>query len=219
MKLPKHLLFLLLLSFHFSFACKCIEHKKELQVTDGLRDYQVVFYGELLRSDETKMTYSFKVLEWFKGQTSATVLQGVSQSCDCDYFPLHDGLWLVYANFNKDKTISISMCSPSQAMDFGPGLPPPPFKRSNATGKMIEMNKAEKEIDLLKWQQQSMQNFIYQLEKLRAYKVSQNSLTREMQTNLKNNIIIGSLIINALLLLTIIVLIVSKKSANNRIPK
>jgi hypothetical protein len=103
-------------------------------------------------------------------------------------------------------------------MDFGPGYPlPPPLIKVN--GKWVDQNETAVRLFELENKNKSLSNFIYQLEKLRQYKLAQNSLTNQMKANSKDKIMIISLIVNAILLLTIIFLIVSKKTSNNRITK
>ena len=202
-------LFLLLAFSNFSFACKCLELPKNKIVETGLKQSDMVFYGEVVKSDAIAMTYSFKILEVFKGNPSSTILNG-TVTTNCDLFP-EKGVWIVYAKLNTDNSISMDMCLPSQSLDFGPGYPTPPFIKGK-DGKIREMTIEERHLVQLKEKNKTLESWIYQFDKLRQYKLAQNTMAEASKTEFKNKIIIGSLIANALLLLTIIGIIVSKKT-------
>lgn len=218
MHFKKYLLILLLFHYGNSFACKCREFEKETMVERGLDDADIVFYGELIKSDSLSQTFTFKIIELFKGNFNSASISGKTTGSNCSVYPSKKGLWIVYANLSKDSIIDISMCSPSQSMDFGIGYPPPPFL-IKVDGKWVNPNETEVRLFELEQKNKSLCNFIYQLEKLRQYKLDQNSLTNEMKANSKDKIMTISLIVNAILLLTVIFLIVSKKNSNNRITK
>jgi hypothetical protein len=217
MGFKKYLIVALLTCWNFSFACKCEEAKKESLVEEGLKRADIVFYGELIKSDSIRETFSFKIIELFKGKSSKGIINGFPAGGNCNLFPINKGLWIVYAKFNADKTISMNICLPSQSLDFGPGYPAPPIIFEN--GKVRETTAAEYRLFDLEAKNKSLTLWIYQLEKLRKYKLAQNTVTEQMKRDFKDKITIGSLIANMLLLLTIIGIIVSKKSSNNRITK
>jgi hypothetical protein len=161
-----HLLLLIicLLSINTCFACKCFEYPKEKMVEYGLEKYDIVFYGELIKSDTINQTYSFKIIELFKGIFISKTIEGVSEGSDCGLFPDKKGLWIVYGNFNNDNKMYLSMCSPTQSQNFGPGWPPPPEFKRDKFGKIIELTKTESEINYLECTIETLRSFIYQLE-------------------------------------------------------
>lgn len=86
------LLIICLLSINACFACKCFEYNKEKMVEYGLEKYDIVFYGELIKSDTINQTYSFKIIELFKGIFISKTIEGVSEGSDCGLFPDKKGL-------------------------------------------------------------------------------------------------------------------------------
>lgn len=219
MKFRDYFVCLLLLATSISFACKCREMEREAKVELGLKNADIIFYGELIKSDSIKGIFSFKIIEIFKGNYSKTIINGQSEGSNCNLFPTGKGLWIVYGNFDTAKTvISMSACSPCQSLESGPGWPTPPIV-FDKSGKVRETTAAEYRLFDLEDKTKSLNFWIFQMEKLRQYKLAQNTLTEASKSDFKDKLIIGSLIANALLLLTILGIIVSKKTANNRIAK
>ena len=172
----RFLIFIVLFGISNCFACKCVEYSIEEKVNIGLKKADIIFYGELIKYDTLKMTYSFKIYEIFKGKVASKIINGNAEGSSCDLFPNEKGLWIVYGNFNTDKTlIGLSACSPSQSQNFGPGFPPIPFEL-DSKGKIISKNEMEMSLFNLENQNKSLQSFIYQLEKLRLYKQNHNTI-------------------------------------------
>jgi hypothetical protein len=214
-----HQLFLLiifLLYINNSFACKCDEYDKDKMVEYGLKKYDMVFYGELIKRDTINQTYSFKIIELFKGIFISKTIEGVSEGSDCGLFPDKKGLWIVYGNFNNENKMSLSMCSPTQSQDFGPGWPTPPEFKRDKFGKIIDPTETDSEINYLEFKIESLRSFIYQLEQLRAYKLSQNKTPENQKNTIYNKIIIISLIINMLLFSILIFLLARKIFSSNK---
>ena len=200
------------------FACKCQEYPLEENIKIGLEKADLIFYGELIKLDSVNDSYTFKIFEIFKGNYKSKLITSESIS-NCDFYFREKGLCIIYGNFNRDKTfIRISACSPSQSQNFGPGFPPIPFK-FDTKGKIITKNEVEMNLFYLENKNKSLQSFIYQLEKLRQFKLFQRTHKRSFIDNIKDKITLISIIVNVLFLLTIIFLIVSKKTSNNRITK
>ena len=210
------LLVLFLFNFNNSFACKCAEYNKEKMVEYGLHKYDIVFYGELIKRDTINETYSFKIIELFKGFFTSMTIEGVSEGSDCGLFPDKKGLWIVYGNFNNEYKISLSMCSPTQSQEFGPGWPPPPEFKRDKFGKIIDPTKTDSEINYLEVKIESLRSFIYQVEQLRAYKLSQNKIPENKKKTLYDIALIISLIINMLLFSTLIFILARKKFYSNK---
>lgn len=203
--------FLLLFGINKCLACKCVEYSIEKKVNIGLIKADIIFYGELIKYDTIKMTYSFKIYEIFKGVSTSKIIYGNAEGTSCDLFPQEKGLWIVYGNFNSNKTlIGLSACSPSQSQNFGPGFPPIPFE-FDSKGKFLPKNEIEMSLFNLENQNKSLQSFIYQLEKLRQYKQNQNTISENNKSDFYQKILIVSLIINAILFLGLIVEIKRKR--------
>lgn len=208
----RFLIFIVIFGISNCFACKCVEYSIEEKVNIGLKKADIIFYGELIKYDTLKMTYSFKIYEIFKGKVASKIINGNAEGSSCDLFPNEKGLWIVYGNFNTDKTlIGLSACSPSQSQNFGPGFPPIPFEL-DSKGKIISKNEMEMSLFNLENQNKSLQSFIYQLEKLRLYKQNQNTISENSKSDFYQKLLIVTLISNAILLLGLIVVIVKKKS-------
>jgi len=214
-----HHLFLLvifLFNINNSFACKCVEYDKDKMVEYGIQKYDIVFYGQLVKLDTINQTYSFKILELFKGIFPSKIIEGVSQGGNCGLFPDKKGLWIVYGNFNNEGKISLSMCSPTQSQDFGPGWPPPPEFKRNKLGKIIEPTETDFEINYLEFKIESLKSFIYQLEQLRAYKLSLNKIPKNHKNLIYKKVLIISLIINILLFSILIYVLRRKRFSSNK---
>lgn len=206
--------FLVLFGISNCIACKCVENSIEEKVNIGLRNADIIFYGELLKYDTIKMTYSFKIYEIFKGKVKSKIINGNAEGTSCDLFPEEKGLWIVYGNFNSNKTlIGVSACSPSQSQNFGPGFPPIPFE-FDSKGKILPKNEIEMSLFNLENKNKSLQSFIYQLEKLRQYKQNENTISENNKSDFYQKILIVSLIVNAILFLGFIITIQKKKHSS-----
>ena len=51
MKLKYILLLTFFCFYNYSYSCKCEPHNKETMVAEGLKNYDIVFYGELLKNN------------------------------------------------------------------------------------------------------------------------------------------------------------------------
>lgn len=210
------LIIIFLFNVNNSFACKCVEYDKEKIVEYGLNKYDIVFYGELIKHDTINQTYSFKIIELFKGIFLSKTIEGVSEGSDCGLFPDKKGLWIVYGNFNNEYKISLNMCSPTQSQDFGPGWPPPPEIKRDKFGKIIETTETDLKIHELEFKTETLKSFIYQLEQLRAYKLAQNKIPENQKNTIYDKAIIISLIINMLLFSILIYILARKRFSSNK---
>lgn len=181
----------------------------------GLK-HQIVFYGEVIKVDSMKIIYTFKIVELFKGKYNS---QFITQKYagNCSVSPSLKQLWIVYADFNNDKTIEISGCSPSTGFEtYGSeSMPSPPdIKISQKTDKKIEVLSFY--VWDLKFENRNLQDWIYQIEKLRMYKKSQKEISDKeiIETKLEtySQYIIISLIVNIVLFLSLLFVILKKKN-------
>jgi len=130
-----------------SFCCDC----KELGTLDSLRKIgfdvsDKVFLGELVSVDTTDLSYTFRVIEQFKGDFKSTTIKGKYYNI-CSLFPRVFAKWIVYANDSGEEFIDVSHCLASRSemdpMCANCYIPPPP---SNFTEKDIEDNQKRMEI-------------------------------------------------------------------------
>ncbi len=215
MKFSSLLLFIIIFFPNYSFSCDCMPINREKMVEIGLK-YEIVFYGEVLKVDSVKRVYTFRIIELFKGKYNS---QFITQkySGNCSHIPSLKQLWIVYAYFNNDKTIEVSSCSPSTGFKpYGSNsIPPPP--------DITVSQKIDDQIKTLtfyawdlKSENRNLQDWIYQLEKLRIYKKSQKEISDQEKTETKletySRYIIISLIVNIVLLLSLIFIFLKKKN-------
>ncbi|MBC7844864.1 MAG: hypothetical protein H7Y10_00035 [Flavobacterium sp.] len=216
MKLNK--LFLLILCFWLnqSFSCDCPPHEKETMVTKGLENAEIIFYGELIKIDTILETYSFRIIEMFKGNYNSSIINGKTLNNNCEIFPFKKDLWIVYAGFNKDNTIQMNYCLPSQTIEILPGFLPPIPLFTSSERRARKIDSLSNEIDNLKIRNETMSNWFYQLEQLRAYKLSQNKISKNHKNTIYDKITIISLIINMLLFSILIFLFLRKRFSSNK---
>lgn len=215
MKLKSLSLLFFLFFFNYSFSCDCPPHEKETMVQKGLNIADIVFYGELIKIDTIHGTFDFRIIELFKGKYHSKIIQGKNSTSNCDIDPFKKDLWIVYANLNKDKTINLSSCLPSQTMDIPAGfLPPIPILKMYGQ-KITKLDSIANEVDNLKISNRTIMTFFYQLEQLRAFKASQNKISEKPKTELKaesyNKYILISLIINIILFLVLLFIVFRKR--------
>ncbi|WP_194141276.1 hypothetical protein [Flavobacterium hungaricum] len=215
MKLKYFFLLLLLCFYNYSFSCDCKPIDRENMVETGLK-YEIVFYGEVIKVDSIKRTYTFKIIELFKGKYNS---QFITQkySGNCSIIPSIKQLWIVYASFNDDKTIKLSGCSPSTGFKpYGSdSMPSPP--EIHISQKIEDQIKS---LTFYVWnlssENRNLQDWIYQLEQLRIYKTLENQKSEKEKTESKvesySKYIIISLIVNILLFLSLLFVILKKKN-------
>ncbi|MGK4567889.1 hypothetical protein [Flavobacterium sp. 3HN19-14] len=168
-------------------------------VAKGLRSSDVVFYGKVIQSDASRQTYTFQVFEFFKGKYSSKTLKG-KVVCDCSAFPDKIGsLWLVYANFNNDKTINFSVCNPSIEMDLDLHIATPHSEKN-------ELSLVRDSLFIADSKNENLKNWIYQFEKLRKFKAATDAKAAKSKEKFFEGFITISLIINVILFLLVIYL-------------
>lgn len=219
MKLKYFFLLLLLCFCNYSFSCDCKQIDRESMVETGLK-YPIVFYGEVIKVDPIKRTYTFRIIELFKGKYNS---QFITQkySGNCSVIPSIKQLWIVYAHFNNDKTIEVSGCSSSTGFKpYGNDSTPSPPEIK------IDQNIDDQLKSLsfyawdLKFENRNLQDWIYQLEKLRMSKNLKNKILEEVKTESRietySKYIIISLIVNIVLFLSLIFIILKKRKSPNK---
>ena len=201
--------------FNTTYSCDCPPHLKETMVLEGLKNSEIVFYGELISLDTIKRTYSFRIIELYKGNYKSSIIKGKDSKSNCDFFPFKKDLWIVYANLDNDNTITLNSCLPSQTIEIPPGILPPIPLFTTSERKTTKIDSLSNEIDNLKIRNETMSNWFYQLEQLRAYKLSQNLSTENTKKDFNFKILITSLIINGILFLALILLLLKNRKSKN----
>ncbi|MES2520244.1 MAG: hypothetical protein V4585_19150 [Bacteroidota bacterium] len=143
-------------------ACDCPQISRDTLVAEGLRNYDMVFYGEVISVDSISWKYKIKIIEVFKGNYKESYINGIINN-DCSIFPKM-GYWIIYANLGKDNSIYINMCSSSIALsDIHPPTPPIP-------SSFTPIERLEFENHFLYKRINNLEDWQYSLIKLREYK-------------------------------------------------
>ncbi|KIQ21037.1 hypothetical protein RT99_11980 [Flavobacterium sp. MEB061] len=183
-------------------------------VTEGLKNSDLVFFGEVIKFNSTKGTYTFKIIELFKGKINSKIINGKAYT-SCSISPNTKGLWIVFTNFKENNTIDISDCSPSIGLDSNQGLLLPRIPEKYFSIKDQEMRSLKINIFALEYEKQNLIYWIRQLEQLRAYKTSQIIALKKEETELKiktyRSYIVISLIANIILFLILIFVLLKRK--------
>lgn len=184
-------------------------------INKALKYSDIVFYGEVIKFNPISGTYTFKIIELFKGKTNAVLVRGTNPT-SCSITPTKKDLWIVYANFNNDKTISISQCSPSMGLESYTGsYPPPPLNEEYFNMKNKDLKSLYAKVFKLEYEKENLTNWINQLERLRIYKSDQNTISQKEKEDLKietyAKYIIISLIVNIILFLILTFIFFKKK--------
>lgn len=172
-QLVKRIYFILIgliisISHNLANDCACIS--RDSSVSIGLRYSDIAFYGELIKFDTINLTFQFKINDLFKGSFSRDTILGRAIPC-CKILPRDKGLWIVYADFNQDSSISISYCSQSKSLLRAEGLLspiPPPLDPPAKYNKVIDFYKVK--IFFLEQRIESISYWFSDLEKLRMFK-------------------------------------------------
>ncbi|KAF2515739.1 hypothetical protein [Flavobacterium foetidum] len=214
MKFRYALLFTFLLIFNYSYSCECKPIERENMAEVGLK-YEIAFYGEVIKVDSIKRIYTFRIIELFKGNYNSRFITQ-KYSGNCSVTPSLKELWIVYAKFNDDKTIEVSGCSPSAGLKlYGSNSIPPPPEIKNSQKIEDQIRTLSFYAWDLKLENRNLQDWIYQLEKLRIYKKAQkeNSDKEKTETKLEtySQYIIISLIVNIVLFLSLLLVLLKKK--------
>ena len=106
------------------YACDCKEIKRDSAVTVGLRNSDMVFTGELIKSDIENNSFGFAIFDLFKGNYKKDTIWGKAVN-NCSEFPIHKGIWIVYADKLNDSTIEINGCLHSMSLQRAKGFLPP----------------------------------------------------------------------------------------------
>ena len=138
-------------------ACDCPPIERDTLVSQGLKNYDIVFLGEVISSKND--SYSLRVLEIFKGDYSEKVINGKVFN-NCSVKP-NTGFWIVYANIRENLLIDISLCSSSFSLNET--LSVPELIDNHADLDRRDINKLNERLDKL-------EDWNYSLIKLRALK-------------------------------------------------
>jgi len=161
---------LIILTSNQVFCCDC----KDLGPLDSLRSISynnsdLVFLGELIEFDTINLTYTFEIIELFKGETKKELIKG-KYFDSCSKFPKEKCEWIVYAKIKDNNIIDISGCLASRSklrpVCINCYNPPPPL-RPNASEIEIEQSK---ELERIFWER-AKNDWIDEVELLRNRKI------------------------------------------------
>lgn len=191
-------------------ACKCDPIKRESYVAVGLKYSDIIFLGELIDSTSDNHYFSFKILEIFKGSYKNKIIKGCATN-SCSLYPTDKGLWLIYANFQKDSLIDIGLCGPSVAL-INPGLycPPPKYFGDKSETKQLEW-----EIEGLNKKIDAFTSWNSDLYKLREYKLSNINEKTRAKIDYQLVILVISLILNIFMFILVIKKINASRQQQN----
>ena len=131
-----------------TYCCDC----KDLGPLDSLRkisynNSELVFIGELIDFDTIDYSYTFRIIELFKGESKTKLIKG-KYFDSCSQFPSEKCKWIIYANIRENNLINISDClaSRSELHPFCNGCydPPPPLGLNATKLEIEESEKLEK---------------------------------------------------------------------------
>jgi hypothetical protein len=166
MRYIKNILLILSISFSIQVvACDC----KNLGPLDSLRqisfnESDFVFLGELIELDTIDHTYTFRIIESFKGENKDSIIKG-KYFDSCSKFPRDKSRWIVYADL-RENLIDINQCLASRS-ELNPicifcyEIPPP-------VSNEIEKKEFEKEMTSLK--NKALEDWTKEIEILRKMK-------------------------------------------------
>ena len=104
------IIFALLLSASYSYACDCIEPPMDINYTRA----NLVFYGEVIEAGAIEKT-TFRVSQWFKPNNKGEKLvQLPAGQTNCDYYFRVGEKWLIFTN---GATLTASQCGGSRLLE------------------------------------------------------------------------------------------------------
>jgi len=98
----------------YAFSCDCkvlqsLEKVRQISINES----DIIFLGELIEFDTVNFSYSFKIIEMYKGVHKDSIIMGKVFS-SCSLFPVDKSKWIVYAKA-KGNLIDISECLASRS--------------------------------------------------------------------------------------------------------
>jgi len=133
----------------YAFSCDCkvlqsLEKVRQISINES----DIIFLGELIDFDTVDCSYSFSIIEKFKGAHKDSIIKGKVFS-SCSLFPVDKSKWIVYAKL-KGNIIDMSECLASRSEENPICLNcykmPAPIKRFSKR----KLKEFEKEKDVLK---------------------------------------------------------------------
>ena len=98
----------------YALGCDCKDLRPLEKVRQmSINESDIIFLGELIEIDTANYTYSFRIIEKFKGEHNDSIINGKLFG-SCSVFPSDRGKWIVYAKVKEDM-INISECLASRS--------------------------------------------------------------------------------------------------------
>ncbi len=210
------ILILTIIIYTYSIACDCREIDRDSAVVVGLRFSDIVFTGELIKSDFGNNAYSFSIFEIFKGDYKRDTIWGTALT-DCSIFPTEKGIWIVYAKMLNDSTIDINGCLHSMSLQnaesFLPPPPPPEYYEDNE-----RYNSLKYKLQRLESRTEGIAIWFTDYEKLKKIaKENQQQIIAEKENESENefgykDILLGFFMLTNVILLVLLI----KRTKKNR---
>jgi len=143
--IKKILILLIIFISNPAYCCDC----KDLGPLESLRlisfkNSELVFLGELIEFDTSDYSFTFQIIEIFKGKSKTKLIKGKSFD-SCSQFPTDKSKWIIYANYRESDYIDISNCLASRSelnpICIGCYTIPPPLSSNAMEFEITESNK------------------------------------------------------------------------------
>lgn len=89
---------ILLLSAFITLGCDCKTKTVEEIRESSYKNSDIVFLGELIKSDNEQHESSFSIIEIFKGKADSKKIKIIGNT-SCSYDNFSNGIWLIYGNY------------------------------------------------------------------------------------------------------------------------
>jgi hypothetical protein len=200
----KYFLFFYLLLFNLGniFACDCTPKLDKVNREESYKYSRLVFLGEFRKENLDANSYSFEVLEVFKGDIRKSQIIRGRQHSSCSRSSFVDGLWLVYATVEDDSLIDISICGASRGINM-PFISPPILPKQQKN----ELDSLNGELSIMSQKYKALTDWITDLESYRQ---------RKPQIEKLESIEVSTIVTvcNSILLILLIIYIFLNKNAS-----
>jgi len=198
--IKKIILFLfLIVIYKQTFACDCIKDKAE----EGYQQSDIVFIGKIKNENSKDSKYEFQILELLKGDYKHSQIKGATQS-NCSLNNFDKGLWLIYARFEKDSTIDVSICSASRSFYY-PFFAPPMMWENNKTDSL------EREVSFLN---QRHEAFVQLLSDIELYRYRKAEIIKNAAKTPETDWTLWLSVLNLVGLIAVVMWLIFKKKKN-----
>lgn len=167
--ISKILIYALVLTSTKVFACSCKvpENLKAIQDLE-FENSESIFIAEVLEVDTSKNSFTFKIIESFKGEEKEEIYNGKYDEM-CGPIVNETGKWLIYGNPNNKNQIVINYCGLTRSFKkpennvsaTKPPMPPKPNEK---------VTKSEEEKEMTDWRLRAKSDLTNEVKQLRKRK-------------------------------------------------